>query len=95
MKLFSFDPDQSFRQVRRLMGDLNGPEHKEHLAKLTWLEGNQAQQSVTFLWDSLAERFGLQIEKEPIDVEIISSLVNGIPLQVEVFVPKKVGHRKP
>jgi len=93
MKRFRFDPDQSFRDVRRLMGELNASEHKELLARLTWLEGSQAQQSITYLWDPLAERFGLQIEKENIDVEIVSSLMAGIPVEVEVFPPKRVHHR--
>ena len=84
MKSFQFDPSQTFVEVRHLMAALNHAEHVRHVARLTWLEGNQVNQTLTYRWDKLAERFGHEIDKEAINVEIVSSLLNNIPVRVDV-----------
>ena len=84
MKSFQFDPSQTFTEVRKLMAILNRAEHVRHVAKLTWLEGNQISQTLTYRWDTLADRFGHEIDKEGINVEIVSSLLNNIPVRVDV-----------
>jgi hypothetical protein len=84
MKTFQFDPSQTFVEVRQLMAILNRAEHVRHVAKLTWLDGNQVDQMLTFRYDKLAERFCHEIDKEGINVEIVSSLLNNIPVRVDV-----------
>ena len=88
MKTISFHPRQSFDEVRGLMAQLNGPQYRNFVAHLTWLDGTAKDQSVVYLYDALAERFGHTIDKESIGVEIVSSLMNGIPVTVTVA-PKK------
>ena len=94
MTTYNFTPSMSFTQARAQMDALNQAAHKHLVAKLVWQEGNQAGQEEEYLWDGLAERFGHQIEKESIDVEIISSLVNGIPLQVHLVEIHPLPHHK-
>jgi hypothetical protein len=88
-KTFRFDPDLSFRQARDLLRQLSAPEHKGHIAKLTWLEGRAEGESLTYLWDPMAERFGHNIDKEPIDSEVVANLINEIAVEVEVTLPKR------
>ena len=88
MKTFTFHPDLTFREARRLMNELSIPEHRGHIAKLTWLDGQAAGQSLTYLWDPMAERFGHNIDKEPIDHEIVDNLTNEISVEVQVVLPK-------
>jgi hypothetical protein len=90
MKTISFHPRQSFDEVRGLIVQLNRPEHRNQLAHLTWLEGSAKNQTVVYLYDPMAERFGHTIDKESIGVEIVSSLMSGIPVDVTVA-PKKNG----
>ena len=90
MKTFTFSPDMSFREARRMMNALSAPEHKDHIAKLIWLEGKAAGESLTFLWDPMAERFGHNIDKEPIDTEIVANLANEIAVEVQVAEPHSV-----
>jgi hypothetical protein len=89
MKTFSFHPDLTFREAHQLMRQLSAPEHKGHIAKLVWLEGKAEGESLTYLWDPMAERFGHNIDKEPIDHEIVANLINEIALEVRVSVPKR------
>jgi hypothetical protein len=88
MKLYKFDADQSFRQVRQIMAELNNPENRHLVAKLIWDLGAGGREPLTYLWDPFAERFGHQIDKEPIDSEIVNSLINEIPVEVQL-VPVK------
>jgi hypothetical protein len=88
MKTFTFTPDLTFREARRMMGELSSPEHRGQIARLTWLEGKAEGESLTYLWDPMAERFGHNIDKEPIDTEIVANLVNEISVEVEVHMPK-------
>jgi len=92
MKTFTFHPDMTFREARRLMQELSSPEHKGHIAKLVWLEGKAQGEALTFLWDPMAERFGHQIDKEPIDTEIVDNLINEISVRVDVILPKRTHH---
>ncbi len=87
-KTYSFTPDLTFREARRLMLELSSPEHKGHIAKLIWQDGKAAGESLTYLWDPMAERFGHNIDKEPIDREIVDNLVNEIAVEVQVMLPK-------
>lgn len=89
MKTFSFHPDLTFRETRRLLNELSSPEHKGLVARLVWLEGKAAGESLTFLWDPMAERFGHNIDKEPIDHEIVDNLINEIAVEVQLIVPKR------
>jgi hypothetical protein len=90
MKTFSFHPGQSFDEVRKLIADLNRTEHRSLIAHLTWREGTVKDQTVVYLYDAMAERFGHTVDKESIGVEIVSSLMNGIPVDVNVG-PKRSG----
>lgn len=81
---FRFDPQLTFAQARERLELLNDTAHQHHVAKLIWLEGTSSGQELTFLWDPMAERFGHQIDKEPIEVEIVSSLMNGIAVEVRL-----------
>lgn len=88
MKTISFNPRQSFDEVRKLIVDLNRTENKHQVAHLTWRDGTAKDQTVVYLYDALAERFGHTVDKESIGVEIVSSLMNGIPVDVSIS-PKK------
>jgi hypothetical protein len=88
MTTFSFHPRQSFEEVRRRIGELNGAGNKSLVAHLTWRDGTAKDQTVVYLYDPLAERFGHIVDKESIGVEIVSSLMNGIPLDVKLA-PRK------
>ena len=89
MKSFPFHPDLTFRETRNLLREVNDPAHKGHIAKVIWKEGKAAGESQTFLWDPLAERFGHNIDKEPIDHEIVDNLINEIALEVQIVQPKR------
>ena len=89
MKTYSFTPDLTFREARRLMAELSGPEHKGHIAKLVWLDGKAEGESLTYLWDPMAERFGHTIDKEAIDSEVFANLTNEIAIEVQVSLPKR------
>lgn len=84
MKSFRFDTKQTFDDARRIMRDINNPSNSDFVARLKWLEGSQAGQSVSYRWDPMAERFGHQIDKEPLDREIVYSLLSGIPVEVSL-----------
>ncbi|MBI3993869.1 MAG: hypothetical protein HY342_11385 [Candidatus Lambdaproteobacteria bacterium] len=84
MKSYRFDTDQTFAEARRMLREINDPRNNGKIATLVWLEGNQEKHSMTFRWDPLAERFGHQIDKEPIDREIVYSLLNDIAVEVTV-----------
>lgn len=84
MKSYRFDTGQTFDEIRNTMREINNPSNSEFVARLTWLEGSQAQQSVSYRWDPMAERFGHQIDKEPLDREIVYSLLSGIPVEVSL-----------
>jgi hypothetical protein len=88
MKTFTFHPDLTFREARRLMQELSSPEHRGHIAHLVWLDGKAEGESLTYLWDPMAERFGHNIDKEPIDSEIVANLSNEISVEVRVTLPK-------
>jgi len=89
MKTYEFRPEQTFREVRRLLAELSSAEHKGHIAKLVWREGKAEGKSLTYLWDPMAERFGHNIDKEPIDSEIVANLINEIAIDVQVSLPKR------
>lgn len=89
MNSYKFDAGQTFREAQKMLHEINGLENRDYIAKLTWLEGNQAQQTLTFLWDPLAERFGHQIDKKPIDKEIVFALLNDIAVEVELHSSKR------
>ena len=89
MKTYAFHPDLTFRETRRLLNELSSPENKGHIARLIWRDGKAAGESLTFLWDPHAERFGHNIDKEPIDHEIVDNLINEIAVEVQVTLPKR------
>jgi hypothetical protein len=89
MNSFTFSPDMTFREARSLLRELSSPEHKGQIAHLTWLDGKAEGESLTYLWDPMAERFGHQIDKEPIDSEIVANLINEISVRVDVALPKR------
>jgi len=82
MTTYRFDPDMTFREVSRLLGELNDPAHRDSIAKLTWLEGSAKDETLTYLYDPLAERFGHRIDKDPLSGEVVSNLINGISVEV-------------
>ena len=82
MNAYRFETSLTFDQARAMMNEINAPAHKHLVAHLTWLEGNQAGQSISFRWDPMAERFGHQLDKEPLEREIVYSLLIGIPVEV-------------
>lgn len=84
MKRYRFEPEMSFAEARRQIQEINDPHHRELLAKLTWKEGTAKDQSIPYLYDSLAERFGHTIDKSSIHTEVLTSLYNGIPIEVEL-----------
>ena len=70
----------------------NEPANRGQIARLTWQEGSTKGQSVLYLYDPMAERFGHKIDKESITVEIVSSLLNGIPVAIELH-PAPKGYK--
>ncbi len=84
MTTYTFDPSQSFEEVRRIIDEINGVQHKGLLARLTWRDGSAKDQSVTYLYDEFAERFGHSIDKSGLHTEILASLFNGIPVEIEL-----------
>ncbi len=84
MTTFDFHSGMTFDQVRQQMARLNEPANRDKIAKLTWQEGTAKGQSVQYLYDPMADRFGHRIDKESISVEIVSSLLNGIPIRVDL-----------
>ena len=54
MTTYTFDPSQSFEEVRRMIDEINGVQHKGLLARLTWRDGSAKDQSVTYLYDEFA-----------------------------------------
>ncbi|HEX7926996.1 MAG TPA: hypothetical protein VF678_05345 [bacterium] len=88
MNTIKFHSGQSFDEVRKLITDLNRKENRNMIAHLTWRDGTAKDQTVVYLYDAMAERFGHTVDKESIGVEIVSSLMNGIPVEIDVS-PKK------
>ena len=89
VKTFSFDPSLSFAEARDRLRALHDPAHKDLVAKLFWLEGSSAGDSLTYLWDAMAERFGHTIDKEPIDHAVVDNLINGLAIEVRLVEGKK------
>ena len=89
VKTFSFDPSLSFAETRERLSALHDPAHKDLVAKLFWLEGSSAGNSLTYMWDPMAERFGHTIDKEPIDHEVVNNLINGLAVEVRLVEGKK------
>lgn len=88
-KTFSFAPSLSFAEARDRLRVLHDPAHKDLVAKLFWLEGSSAGNSLTYLWDPMAERFGHTIDKEPIDHAVVENLINGLAVEVRLVEGKK------
>ena len=84
MDSYRFDSEMSFSYVRRTMEEIDRPEHKELMAKLIWLEGSAKEQSVPFLYDPMAERFGHSVDKSALHEEVTASLYNGIAVEVQL-----------
>ena len=93
METFGFDPDLPISEVRRRVEDINRPEHREMVAKLTWLDGTAKDQSLHFLYDPMADRFGHSIDKSSLHTEILNSLYNGIPVKI-TLTPRRYRHEK-
>jgi hypothetical protein len=91
MRTIKFHPGQSFDEVRMLLATLNLPEFRNHVAKLTWRDGTAKDETVTYFYDPFAERFGHQVDKEPIGLEIINSLIVGIAVDVTIAPKRKNG----
>lgn len=89
MTTFEFHSGMTFDQVRQLLARLNEPANRDQIAKLIWQDGTAKGQSVHYLYDPMADRFGHRIDKESISVEIVSSLLNGIPVFVELHTAPK------
>ena len=84
MTTIEFHSGLTFDQVRQHLARLNETANLNQIARLTWQDGTAKGQSVLYLYDPMAERFGHKIDKESISVEIVSSLLNGIPVAVEL-----------
>ena len=84
MTTYHFDPSDSFGTVRQRVDEINAPANRVNLARVSWLEGTAKGESITFLYDEMAERFGHTIDKSALHHEILTSLYNGIPLDVEL-----------
>jgi hypothetical protein len=84
MKRYRFAPDQSFAEVRRLIDEIDSPEHKGMVAKLIWREGTAKDQEVTYYYDEMAERFGHIVDKSAIHSEVLTSLYVGIPVDIQL-----------
>ena len=94
METIRFDPEMTFGEVRRLVEEINNPDHSDMVVKLTWLEGNAQDLTVPFLYEPMAERFGHTVDKSSLDEEIVSSLYNGIPVEIH-FIPRPSRGKKP
>jgi hypothetical protein len=92
MTKYEFHGGMTFDQVRAQMAKLNDPANRGQICRLSWLEGTAKGASVTYLYDPMADRFGHRIDKESISVEITSSLLNGIPITVELH-PSPKGYK--
>lgn len=93
MKTYRFHPDQSFAEVRRQIDEINLPENKGQVAKLTWRDGNAKDQEVSYYYDELAERFGHMVDKSAIHTEVMTSLFVGIPVEVQLHPKAQRPHR--
>lgn len=89
MTTIEFHPGLTFDQVRQQLSRLNEPTNRSQIARLIWQDGSTKGQSVLYLYDPMAERFGHKIDKESISVEIVSSLLNGIPVTIELHTAPK------
>jgi len=89
MTTFEFHSGMTFDQVRQMLARLNDPANRNQIAKLIWQDGTAKGQSVQYLYDPMADRFGHRIDKESISVEIVSNLLNGIPVFVELHLAPK------
>ena len=85
MKSFQFDPEMTFTAARRRMIEVSDSGSQGHIAKLIWRDGPTSGDSLTYLWDPLAERFGHNIDKEPIDHAISQNLLIGLAVEVQVL----------
>jgi hypothetical protein len=92
MMTIEFHSGLTFDQVREFLTQLNEPANRGQIARLTWREGTAKDQSVLYLYDPMADRFGHKIDKESISVEIVSSLLNGIPVAVDLHPEPKGYH---
>jgi hypothetical protein len=92
MMTYEFHSGMTFDQVRAQLARLNDPANRGMIGKLTWQEGTAKGQSLTYLYDPMADRFGHRIDKESISVEVVSSLMNAIPLLVELH-PSPKGYK--
>ena len=93
METFRFDPEMPISEVRRRVEEINRPERREMVAKLTWLDGTAKDQSLHFLYDPMAERFGHSIDKSSLHTEILNSLYNGIALEI-TLTPRRYRQEK-
>jgi hypothetical protein len=84
MITYEFHGGMTFDQVRAQLARLNEPSNRTQIARLIWQDGSAKGQGLTYLYDPMADRFGHRIDKESISVEIVSSLLNGIPVFVEL-----------
>jgi methionine aminopeptidase len=84
---YRFDPGQSFTEVRNAIEEINRPENKGMVAKLTWKDGNAKDQEVSYYYDRMADRFGHEVDKSSIHQEVLTSLYIGIPIEIQL-VPK-------
>ena len=92
MAIHHFAPRDTFESVRERMEGINAPENRLQLARLSWLEGNAKGESITFLYDEMADRFGHTIDKSALHHEVLTSLYNGVPVDVELIPrPKRNG----
>lgn len=93
MKTYEFTLSQTIQDVRQALAQVNDPANKHLIAKVLWRTGPQADNDpLTYLWDPYAERFGHQLDKEMIDSQVVDSLMNGIPVEVQLVEPH---HHKP
>jgi hypothetical protein len=92
MLMMEFHSGLTFDQVRQQISRLNEPANKNQIARLIWQDGSTKGQSVLYLYDPMAERFGHKIDKESIGVEIVSSLLNGISVAIELH-PAPKGYK--
>ena len=85
MDSYRFNPDMTFAEARRMMQEIDSTDHRGQVAKLTWLEGNAKDQSIPFLYDEMADRFGHSVDKSAMHSEVMSCLYNGIPVEVRLI----------
>ena len=88
MSTFHFHAGLTFREVNALLRQVNAPGNRALIATLTWLDGVHANQSLTFLWDPYAERFGHQIDKSALDDEVFTCLSSDLPIRVTLHAPR-------